>query len=55
MAKTITDVEGVPIAVTVSGGVSLLGPRGIDEALKEADLALYSAKRGGRDQMALAA
>ena len=55
IARTITDVEGVPIAVTVSGGVSLLGPRGIDEALKEADLALYSAKRGGRDQMALAA
>jgi len=41
--------------VTVSGGVGQIGPRGIDEALKNADVALYEAKRGGRDRFALAA
>ncbi len=43
------------INVTVSGGVAQLGPEGIDHALKIADLALYQAKSGGRNQFALAA
>jgi diguanylate cyclase (GGDEF)-like protein/PAS domain S-box-containing protein len=51
---------GVPsrtgmIRITVSGGVAMLGETGIDAALKSADLALYQAKAGGRDQLALAA
>ena len=41
--------------VTVSGGVSQIGPEGIDHALAVADHALYRAKRNGRDQLALAA
>ena len=55
MAKAVTIVGGDRIVVTVSGGVALLGRGGPDVALKQADQALYSAKRGGRDQMALAA
>ena len=43
------------IEVTVSGGVAVLGHGGLDEALKQADRALYQAKDGGRDQLALAA
>ena len=55
MGQTLTEVGSQVIGVTVSGGVSMLGPRGLEEALKQADRALYTAKRGGRDQMALAA
>jgi diguanylate cyclase (GGDEF)-like protein/PAS domain S-box-containing protein len=55
IANTVTVVGNRPIRVTVSGGVSVLGEEGIDEALKQADLALYHAKNGGRDQLALAA
>ena len=55
MAKTLTEIGAQVIGVTVSGGVSMLGPRGLEDALKQADRALYTAKRGGRDQMALAA
>ncbi|MDQ3077755.1 MAG: diguanylate cyclase [Pseudomonadota bacterium] len=43
------------VRVTVSGGVAEVGPEGIDHALKVADLALYEAKRNGRDQFTLAA
>lgn len=43
------------VRVTVSGGVALLGQKGIEHALETADLALYSAKRKGRDQLAIAA
>lgn len=51
---------GVPsrtgmIRVTMSGGVAELGEDGVDAALKRTDLALYQAKAGGRDQLALAA
>ena len=55
MAKAVTIVGDEAIRVTVSGGVAMLGRRGADFALKQADQALYTAKRGGRDQMALAA
>jgi diguanylate cyclase (GGDEF)-like protein/PAS domain S-box-containing protein len=55
MGRTLTEVGSQIIGVTVSGGVSMLGPRGLEHALKQADRALYTAKRGGRDQMALAA
>ena len=55
MAKTLTINGDDQISVTISGGVALLGRRGPEYALKQADQALYAAKRGGRDQMALAA
>ena len=55
MAKAVTLIGNAAITVTVSGGVALLGRSGPDFALKQADQALYTAKRGGRDQMALAA
>ena len=43
------------ICVTVSGGVAAVGEAGLDEALKQADRALYQAKHEGRDRMMLAA
>ena len=43
------------VRVTVSGGVAVLGTKGLEHALETADLALYSAKRKGRDQLAIAA
>jgi diguanylate cyclase (GGDEF)-like protein/PAS domain S-box-containing protein len=43
------------VQVTVSGGVAALGSDGLKAALKVADVALYSAKSGGRDQLHLAA
>ena len=52
---TTISVAGKDIRVTVSGGVAQLGPAGLDRALLHADQALYAAKRGGRDQMSLAA
>jgi len=55
MAKAVTVIGDAAIRVTVSGGVASLDRRGPDSALKQADQALYTAKRGGRDQMALAA
>ena len=55
MAHTDLRVGSATVRVTVSGGVGQIGPRGIDEALKNADVALYEAKRGGRDRFALAA
>ena len=55
MAVARTDAGGDFVQVTVSGGVAILGPDGLEQALKHADRALYTAKRGGRDQMALAA
>ena len=55
MANTDFCVGSAKVRVTVSGGVGQIGPRGIDDALKSADVALYEAKRGGRDRFALAA
>ena len=43
------------VQVTVSGGVAPLGRDGLQHAFETADLALYSAKRKGRDQLAIAA
>ena len=55
MSKTVTEVNGEAIRVTVSGGVAMLGAEGPEAAIKAADRALYEAKRGGRNQVALAA
>jgi diguanylate cyclase (GGDEF)-like protein len=54
-ASTPIHVGGGTIQVTVSGGVAILSAEGLDHALKQADKALYHAKDGGRDQLALAA
>jgi diguanylate cyclase (GGDEF)-like protein/PAS domain S-box-containing protein len=43
------------VKITVSGGVARLEHKGFEQALEDADLALYSAKRNGRDQLAKAA
>jgi diguanylate cyclase (GGDEF)-like protein/PAS domain S-box-containing protein len=43
------------VKITVSGGVAMLEHNGFEQALENADLALYSAKRNGRDQLAKAA
>jgi len=55
IANTPICLNDQVIRVTVSGGVAVLGPGGLDQALKQADQALYQAKDGGRDQLALAA
>ncbi len=50
--------EGGHVSITVSAGVVLLDPQTTgdeDEALVAADRALYTAKRDGRDRVALAA
>lgn len=43
------------VRVTISGGVALFDHDYLPRALKQADQALYVAKRGGRNQLALAA
>ena len=55
MARTATFVGDVAVHVTISGGVALIGDRGLNAALKAADEALYSAKKSGRDKLSLAA
>lgn len=55
IGRTPMTTERGSIQVTVSGGVAMLDERGLDHALRIADLALYEAKAGGRDQLALAA
>jgi len=55
VASTAIRLGDRVIHVTVSGGVAVLGLDGLDQALKQADRALYQAKDGGRDQLALAA
>ena len=44
-----------PLKVTASGGVAVIGRTGLSAAMKAADEALYRAKKGGRDQLLLAA
>ena len=46
MARAMTLIGDDRIKVTVSGGVAMLCPHGPDFALKQADRALYTAKRG---------
>lgn len=55
MARTDFRAGRSTIMITVSGGVAVIGPEGLDHAINVADQALYQAKRNGRDQFALAA
>jgi diguanylate cyclase (GGDEF)-like protein/PAS domain S-box-containing protein len=54
VATTPCDVDGLPIRYTVSGGVATMEPgmAGLDELMKRADQALYTAKAGGRNRIA---
>lgn len=56
MRREGIEFQGKQIDVTLSLGVAEVGPNAdtFDDLLKAADEALYSAKRGGRDQTALA-
>jgi diguanylate cyclase (GGDEF)-like protein/PAS domain S-box-containing protein len=55
IAKSSLAAGVASVRITVSGGVAPIGPEGLAQALEVADLALYSAKRKGRDQFAMAA
>jgi diguanylate cyclase (GGDEF)-like protein/PAS domain S-box-containing protein len=55
MANTDFRAGSATVRITVSGGVGRIGPEGFERALRIADVALYEAKRNGRDQFALAA
>jgi len=43
--------EGHALQFTVSIGVTMVGERGLEEALKEADQLLYQAKQEGRNRV----
>lgn len=54
VASETVQVDGVPIACTVSGGMALApdGAQSLDLLLKRADQALYAAKAQGRNRIA---
>ena len=48
--------EGATVSVTVSAGLAMLSPGALlEDALRDADAALYQAKASGRDRLAVAA
>lgn len=48
-------VDGFPVRVTASAGVAVIEREGIGNVLRNADAALYQAKRDGRNRLRLAA
>ena len=55
IAQTHVDVEGQPMVLSVSAGVSQLrGGEEPDQAIRRADSALYQAKDGGRNRVGVA-
>ena len=55
IAQTHVDVEGQPMVLSVSAGVSQLrGGEQPDQAIRRADSALYQAKDGGRNRVGVA-
>ena len=48
-------VDGRPVRVTASGGVAFIGDGDAEDVLRNADAALYQAKRDGRNRLRLAA
>ncbi len=53
--NAITDVDGQPVKISVSGGLSIYPEDGLslDQLLMRADAAMFAAKRGGRGQLRL--
>lgn len=51
--RRLVPTDGEPIRYTISAGVSSMreGTAGLDALLKQADVALYAAKRSGRDRV----
>jgi len=47
--------EAGKLGITISLGVAFLGARSLTEAMKEADMALYTAKRTGRNRVVVSA
>ena len=51
-AMSVTNLAGEPVSCTVSIGLTLMRPeQSLDQALQQADEALYQAKRQGRNQV----
>lgn len=55
VADTVVDTDAGRLSVTVSIGVAVCTGRDPDPSINAADMAAYSAKRGGRDRVVCAA
>ena len=53
--EMVVVVDGYPVRVTASGGLASIGLSNTEGVLRSADVALYQAKRDGRNRLRLAA